>query len=133
MDAIDTRGSKLGARSVTDHISIARSFLVRNGHDPARVDFGRPKAIKVTARIEHGRWLGDCPVDGCSGAELVDPEWPFLVCYSCGDGPFGVTFPKDRVAIEAALLARPRALTRNWIPGETAADLRRESAENGVE
>jgi hypothetical protein len=38
----------------------------------------------------------------------------------------------ERQAIEAALRVRPDPTTRNWLPGETVADLLRENAEHDV-
>ena len=103
----------------------------------------------VEARIDFGRWIADCPE--CKGAEYVDPEDPFFFCQSCGNASLKgtarrVRFPRDRGAIEAAVLERPvkelnvkgkltRALTakpvflglsRSWKPGESVAELKRQ-------
>lgn len=81
---------------------------------------------EVVAYVNHGRWVADCPSAACTGAELVDPEDPRFYCLSCYNAPFGgrwlrVRFPPERQrrAIERALLERPRARNRNWLPGET--------------
>jgi hypothetical protein len=63
----------------------------------------------IYARVNHGRWLADCPV--CRGAELVTEGEPFL-CGSCG--ALGkVTWPKDTTKIETLLEVRPRD-NQNW-------------------
>jgi hypothetical protein len=85
----------------------------------------------VEARVEHGRWLVDCPVDGCAGAQLASDSDRRFVCVECAAGPFEVEWPLDRDEIEAALNVRP-APNRNWLPGETVADLLAENAERGV-
>ena len=89
----------------------------------------------VPARIEHGRWLVDCP--GCSGAELADISEPVFLCLSCGNSfsghlPVAVRFPRERTAIEAALERRPRE-NQNWTDKESVADLMAENIEFGVD
>lgn len=107
-----------------------RRQLVSRGVDPNRVDadaFGT-----VTAFINESRWVAVCDV--CNGGEVVDPADPRFICLSCGQVR-AVDFPppRDRAAIEAALNRRPDEKTRNWNPGETAADLARENAERGID
>ena len=82
--------------------------------------------MTVLARVNYGRWIADCP--DCAGAELVEPGKLFS-CRSCGAEPRRVVFPDERGEIEELLLARPMAENRNWEPGETLADLRRENEE----
>ena len=81
----------------------------------------------LSAYINHSRWLADCSEDGCKGTEFVDSDWPRFVCIGCGSGVWPVSFPKNRLAIEATLLLRPKE-NRNWTPGESVADLRIENA-----
>ena len=83
----------------------------------------------LTAEINHDRWIVKCPF--CRGAELGDPDDPRFMCLSCwnadASGRFlPVTFPPNRAGIEAELATRPRIENRNWTPGETIADLKRE-------
>ena len=98
-------------------------------------------AGRVQARVNHGRWLVDCP--GCNSALVIDLDEPVYMCVECGNAANGgrwlrVIFPRQRKGIEAELLKRPYgrnpedAPTRNWEPGETVADLRRENAEHGI-
>ena len=85
----------------------------------------------VRAYMNWGRWVVDCPA-GCGGAELASSNR----CASCGE-EYRVDFPPERQAIERLLALRPEtkkgvASHRNWRPGETLADLRRENIEHGV-
>jgi hypothetical protein len=70
----------------------------------------------VHARIDHGRWIGDCgsedgTADGsCNGAEYVDPDEPLFFCLSCMNKANGgkarpVVFPSEEIRkqIEAGL------------------------------
>ena len=99
-------------------------------------------AGEVAARINHGRWLVDCP--GCNSALVVDLGQPVFMCVECGNAGnegkwFAVTVPRNRKAIEDELLKRPwngrnpaEAVNRNWEPGETVAMLKQENADHGV-
>jgi hypothetical protein len=85
----------------------------------------------VVAYVNHGRWVADCPI--CNGAELVTPGDPYI-CQNCLNGARQyrpVSFPPDIEEIEAALVARPLPLNRNWTT-ETAAMLRAENVSHGV-
>ena len=97
---------------------------------------------EVTARINHGRWIADCP--GCNSALVIDLSEPVFMCVECGNAGnggkwFQVTVPRNRAAIEAELLKRPmngrnpaEAVNRNWEPGETVATLRQENIDHGI-
>jgi len=97
---------------------------------------------EVAARINHGRWLVDCP--GCNSALVVDLSELVFMCVECGNAAnggkwFAVTVPRNRAAIEAELLQRPwngrnpaSAINRNWEPGETVATLRQENTDHGI-
>jgi len=118
-----------------------RRMYMRMGFGPLPDPTEDNTSGTVAARINHGRWLVDCP--GCNSALVVDLSQPVFMCVECGnatnDGKwFQVTLPRNRRALEAELLQRPfgrnpaDAPTRNWEPGETVADLRRENAEHGI-
>lgn len=88
----------------------------------------------VAARVEHGRWLLDCPF--CPSAGLGDPDDPRSYCPECRNGPVGgkwlpAAYPADLPAIEDALLVRPPQ-NRNWWPGESVADLLAENDANAA-
>ncbi len=90
----------------------------------------------IPAEINHGRWIVNCPEPGCRGASLADPARPIFMCPSCWNATHGhywlqVEFPTEREAIEAELLARPLAANRNWVPGESVEQLRRDNAAHG--
>ena len=97
---------------------------------------------EVAARINHGRWLVDCP--GCNSALVIDLSQPSFMCVECGNAAnggkwFKVTVPTDLAAIETELLKRPmngrnpaEAVNRNWEPGETVATLKQENADHGI-
>lgn len=90
----------------------------------------------IRAYVNHGRWLAECPSAGCGGAVITDSSDPLFLCYQCGRGWYNVIFPPQKTTIEALLLVRPRIgnhpSTRNWIPGETVADLVRQNQERGI-
>lgn len=101
---------------------------------------GRPAATAATAieaYVNWGRWVADCPTPGCNGALIVSHEDPRFYCPYCFNDPeagrfLAVAFPAARAAIEAELLKRPLLEQRNWRPGETAADLRRQNSARGI-
>ncbi len=72
---------------------------------------------EVIARINHGRWVANCPF--CPSAELVEPgEAFFCLDASCGmakndNHPMAVVFPENRAEIEQALQTRPPE-NQNW-------------------
>lgn len=96
--------------------------------------------------FNHGRWVALCPRPGCMSAEMFG---------RCQDGTQGglagdsfrcrteyggcglicrAQWPDAELVpmIEALLLARPVPSTRNWMPGETPADLLAENFEHGI-
>lgn len=74
--------------------------------------------LAVGARVDHGRWLADCPY--CPGAELVDLEDLRFFCLSCYNEAAGgrwlhIVMPEaqQREAIEAYLQQWPQ-LQQHW-------------------
>lgn len=84
---------------------------------------------KVDARVNHGRWIVDCPDRDCTAAVMASIEDPRFVCPVCAYGIFTVTFPNNADAVEKVLLERPVPATQNWLPGESVGDLRKENKE----
>ena len=92
----------------------------------------------MTAYINHGRWVVDCSADDCEAVLFAD-----RAACECRDEsvcdhsvvPCGAlieaTFPPWRVDIDRLMNTRPRP-NRNWSPGETLADLKRENLLHGV-
>lgn len=52
------------------------------------------------ARINHNRWVSDCP---CGSAQVVSPTDPRMACTECGLGWRPLTFPEDPAAVEASI------------------------------
>lgn len=99
---------------------------------------------RARARVNHGRWIADCPRPYCANAMRLTPG---QAAFHCG-GEGGcrmvaeVEWPADAVGIWAALEERPVPGTRNWYPpghaeavllslphGQSADDLRAETRE----
>lgn len=95
---------------------------------------------QVFAEVNHGRWIVRCPV--CPSAALASERTKLFLCPECGSPENGnrwyaVIFPPFKRAIENVLLRRPmrnpnHAPTRNWLPGETVADLVAENTLQGI-
>lgn len=76
----------------------------------------RASLSTVTARIDHGVWVADCPY--CAGAEPVSLTHRTFFCLSCGmlNGLSRwrvVVFPADIAATEALVAELPPS-ERNW-------------------
>ena len=89
----------------------------------------------LPAIVNANRWIVECPV--CNGAEFAWKEWPLFLCATCWNGANGyafrpVVFPDDVEAIERVLMARPVPDRRNWLPGESVADLMAENEAHGL-
>jgi|ETNmetMinimDraft_23_1059889.scaffolds.fasta_scaffold120158_2 hypothetical protein len=107
-------------------------------HSPAQD--GAEKVAAVQAYINHGRWVIECP--DCNGAQIASEEERRFWCLGCGNASVNfawrhVRMPRERADIEAVLLRRPaarsdKAITRNWLPGETLRELEMENASHGV-
>lgn len=86
--------------------------------------------MTATVYHNHGRWVADCPADGCPEAHEVTPGDRF-VCVNCGMVS-KLKWPLNMEQIDRTLTPRPVPQTRNWVPGETVADLERENVEHKV-
>lgn len=84
----------------------------------------------VDARVNHGRWIVDCPDPDCTCAVMVASDDLRFVCPVCAYGIFTVALPPEAEDIEKTLVERPVPATRNWSPGESVGDLRRENKEH---
>ncbi|MFJ4990074.1 hypothetical protein ACIP9H_40540 [Streptomyces sp. NPDC088732] len=65
---------------------------------------------RTWARIDHNRWVADCP---CQSAQIVTPADPRFACPECGNGWIEVVFPEDVDAVEASV-ADELPHERNW-------------------
>lgn len=70
---------------------------------------------KVWARINHNRWVTDCP---CGSAQVVSPADPRFACVECGLGWLAVVFPADVAAAEAAVADELPHLRNWWQPDD---------------
>ena len=107
-----------------------------------------PDTVKgeIHARIDDGIWLVDCTNLGCNSAGRVSELEPFFICVDCGSPEWdnkwrGVIFPTNKAVIELELMRRPQYMNikrgdnsftlvnRNWLPGESVADLKHQRLE----
>jgi hypothetical protein len=94
------------------------------GRDPVRVN----EPI-LEPRVNHGRWVVECP--RCRGSVmLATPGLDTVVCSGNCGLEYPVAFPGEREQIERVLLLRPRE-NRNWSAGETIDALRSENVAHG--
>lgn len=70
---------------------------------------------KAFARINHNRWVADCP---CGSAQVVTPADPRMACTECGYGWLALTFPEDVAAIEASVADELPHLRNWWHPDD---------------
>ncbi|CAB4166844.1 hypothetical protein UFOVP1383_39 [uncultured Caudovirales phage] len=123
-DAAAVRSWLLGLKSTRQAMSllgIAESAI----GGASDVDAVAPPAF---AYVNHGRWVADCPMNGCGGALVVAPYMRGFLCGSCINVDAAhrfrpLSWPENGAEIEAALDVRPLETTRNWRPGETVEDL----------
>lgn len=94
--------------------------------------------------LNHGRWIARCPdcpsamrvanVWNGSGGRLVKPDrMTSFLCGGCGNvlrkgRSLPLVWPRTWQAIEMAVAGRLPA-NRNWLPGESLSDLKRQNAE----
>lgn len=128
--------SRFGGRDLVTH-------AIRNPSSTGDARLPQPGfalGVNVVARVDHGRWIADCPNAGCTGAEYVSVSGrQGFFCTECRNAAAGhlsiaVVLPEQamREQIDAYLSARPVPANRNWRPGETVKDLQRENRERGV-
>lgn len=108
-------------------------------HWPAATRLGFPSSTETSvhalAEVNHGRWIVRCP--WCATAQNASADDHRFFCTECSNGAAGgqwitVEWPEDREEIEAALGCRPLPANRNWVPGESVAELWRDNADHEV-
>lgn len=128
------KGHAIMTQQITDkilqHEDVRKSkFLDFIAYHMRKNGLGVPRALlysgdyarkNLTARVDDGRWVVDCP--NCNSALMTSSEWSVFVCAECGspetEGRFyGVAYPKDREKIERLLLLRPAGRGRGVIEG----------------
>lgn len=100
------------------------------------------------ARVNHGRWIADCPRRYCANAMRLEPRQAMFHCGGEGGCRMvaDIEWPANADDIWQALLERPVPTTRNWYPnghveaaklglphGQTADELRAEQREHEAE
>jgi len=118
----------------TMHLAL---WFARQGGPP-------PEAVQgqVLAVINYGRWIVDCPADGCRGAVVASLVTREFFCTECGSREnygkvYRVVFPRFRAALEKELIKRPSRVPfsaehRNWTPSESLAAIKAENIAHGV-
>lgn len=94
--------------------------------------------ISADVYVNYGRFVADCPAEGCSDARAVEPGRRDETC--AAGHAFGLAWHPDLPAVIAELGAREIEARRNWFPpdhplavrlgqphGQTIEDLRAES------
>lgn len=113
-------------------VPISRRAAVQNakalGRPLVQTDELAPD-VAVHARVNHGRWVVDCP--WCAGAQVASRTDRRFLCADCFNSTVQgrmvpVDWPAEHAEIEAELGRRPHAENQNWLPGETVGDLRAE-------
>ncbi len=112
--------------SAAAYLGWHRQHLVDAGAQALEWTYAGP----VDARVNHGRWIVDCP--NCKSGALTHPDWRIACCGECGCVMPVVTVPTDADVIAALLLRRPTREVQNWFPHESVQDLERENAQHGV-
>lgn len=89
-----------------------------------------PASRALVARIEYGRWLGDCD---CGSGVAVEPLWAAARCFACGAVYNDVQLPdtEERLNLEYLIATRKR-LNQHWLPGERLIDVAIDNASHGV-
>lgn len=97
-----------------------------------------PRKTAVYARVNHGRWIADCP--DCEGSECITADDPVFMCLSCGNKDVRgslrpVLWPDadERSKLERILVLRRDIKTRNWTYDETVHKMMRENKDNHME
>jgi hypothetical protein len=89
--------------------------------------------VRVSARVDWGRWIVDCPHPYCRDALTFDPlnsPPQMFECWNCGTRA-DIGWPPEQLVhdIERLLMMRPDPADRCWNPDETLIDL---MGQNGV-
>ena len=135
METIGSWADRLGGITLIEHAARRPSTDWDRAMPKPGIALGVPPAV---AQVNAGRWVAMCPT-GDGGAEYVDLARATFFCCECrnastGGVPIPLVMPDEsmRTLIEGALLARPDAKTRNWLPVESVADLMSQNAAHGV-
>ena len=123
IDTGDTYFYEVGKETISGSPP-SRHKLMRDGIKKLDKVVGRP----LEARIEHARFIVDCP--SCGSAEFYFEDKLFF-CSLCNNSSVGgktykVKTPKDRKKIEV-ILGKRHIKNRHWREPETVEDLENEN------
>jgi hypothetical protein len=109
-------GVTIAARELSeaDYVALAEARAGKNKRPIV------PRPHVLTAYVNDGRWLADCP--HCGSGIIIGPVWTVAICLGCYSRYASPPMPAEREAIEAALSDRPQA-AQNWRPFESVAGL----------
>lgn len=114
------------AASWGDLVSMAAKFSQRMGRHGAE-----NMPARMPAFISDGRWVTNCPRDGCHNGPAADRATARAVCFDCG-AVFSVEFPPEMGDVEDVLMDRPSEFNRHWTPGESPVSLAIENIVRGL-
>ena len=128
VDTGDTYFNEISKENISGR-KLAVKFLQRDGILNLPIYDGNP----LEARIEHARFIVDCP--NCNSAEYAFEDNLFF-CSQCLNSDIEgksrkVKMPKDRKQIEG-ILGKRLIKNRHWFPAETIEDLENENLKMGV-
>lgn len=112
-------GSRIDdGETIAQRLGYASHLAMRSALAQQRAFRPRAGTSTVSARIDAGRWVADCPY--CAGSEVVSKTTRIFFCLSCGmaddNGRWrSVVFPGDIAAVEATVAGLPPKL-RHWTP-----------------
>lgn len=121
-DVIRYADDEFGATTWAGFLDVLDARAAEAGQPrPPRPDGEAPGAEPVYARMNYGRWLGDC---GCGSAVLLFRGEPgaWFWCPSCGNAVAAgklrpVIWPADRDRIDTNAASLPTGLA-HWDPEE---------------
>ena len=126
VDTGDTYFNEISKSSISGSVEAKRK-IKRERLQSVEVYDGKP----LDARIEHARWIVDCP--NCNSAEFAFNDNLFF-CSLCKNSDVegkvrSVKTPKEKTTIEL-ILSKRQIKNRHWLPGQTVKDLEDENILN---
>lgn len=116
------------ARTPGEYLDKQREHLRQSKQLRPDYAWGDPTESKeqIEAFVSGGRWVVMCC---CGNAPSASPEWSLACCFECGLIYRDIVFPRDREAVEQAMLAQPMH-ERQWIADHLPPDDDAQPAEN---
>lgn len=109
--------------SPEDYKVAQRTFIAKNRARSPSLNWHDPWLClddQPVVYVSGGSWILKC---GCGNAPSVHPAWRLACCFECGAIYENLRLPPDAQQIEELLMRRSHPSLRNWVPGETLADL----------